>query len=329
MKTNERSAFTLVELLVVIAIIGVLVALLLPAVQAARESARRNQCTNNLKQWTLAIHNHLDAKKKLPASTAGKSSSVTHHGWPPQLWPYMESNTLFEVWDYSVPFWQIPNAFPTGTAGQENCPAARHISEYSCPSDRGRGFYTYDYYRVRGNYVANWGSTPFRWVKADLGLLLPKGRAPFGLVDNLDLDKPRYSRAREFTDGMSKTILMSEVLLHPKDESADGRGDILSGGSDALFMTVDTPNSSAKDGQQTPFCEEIVPDAPCYNVPTKTSGGIKYWMTYTGARSRHPGGVLASFADGSVHFINDAVPLAIWQALSTLDGGEQVDESKY
>jgi prepilin-type N-terminal cleavage/methylation domain-containing protein/prepilin-type processing-associated H-X9-DG protein len=329
MKLHERSAFTLVELLVVIAIIGVLVALLLPAVQAARESARRAKCLNNLKQWTLAIHNHVDAKKKFPRAAAGTVSSKTHHGWVPELWPYLESETMHERYDYSVPFYSPPNGYhkddPVTDQVRKGTVIAAHISQYSCPSDRGPAFYTGDWYRVRGNYVANWGPYPFRWLKSDLGLLVPKGRGPFGLLDYIDINKPHLSKTKEFTDGMSKTLVMSEVIMHPIDVDLDGRGDILSGGSDALFMTVYTPNSDAADGQTTPYCNSIRPDVPCSNVPRLTSPTRV--LSFTSARSRHPGGVVVSYADGSASFMNDLVDLITWQALSTMDGNEQISQT--
>src|SRR5687767_3451124 len=92
---RQRRGFTLVELLVVIAIIGILIALLLPAVQAARESARRAQCTNNLKQIGLGVHNHEDAKGKLPAAF----SAATGLSWHVNILPYIEQGARFEMFD--------------------------------------------------------------------------------------------------------------------------------------------------------------------------------------------------------------------------------------
>jgi prepilin-type N-terminal cleavage/methylation domain-containing protein/prepilin-type processing-associated H-X9-DG protein len=321
MRKYRIRGFTLVELLVVIAIIGVLVALLLPAVQAARESARRAKCLNHIKQWTLAMHNHLDAKKCFPASSIGTNGGGDQQGWPPQLWPYLEDREMFDRYDFKTAFYRPPNALVVGTPGQEKCISALHIPAYSCPSDRGQAFYLYDYYRVRGNYVLNWGPYEHK-PPAGLGFP-PKAKAPFGYLDFLDEYKPRYSRAKEFTDGMSKTMVMSEVIMHPRDASVDGRGDILSGGADALFMTTGTPNSGS-DGQWSWYCE-TVPDVPCVTI----SGVSSRRPVYTFARSRHPGGVIVSFADGSATFITDFISLNTWKAISTMNGGEQLSDNSF
>jgi prepilin-type N-terminal cleavage/methylation domain-containing protein len=120
----KRSGFTLVELLVVIAIIGVLVSLLLPAVQAARESARRTQCANNLKQIGLAIHTYHDAKKKLPSSVRPYASFTIRAGAFVQLLPYIERGDLFDQYDVSVT-WSHPNNLPVSSA---------RVATYECPS---------------------------------------------------------------------------------------------------------------------------------------------------------------------------------------------------
>src|SRR5689334_21779051 len=112
-----RKGFTLVELLVVIAIIGILVALLLPAVQAAREAARRTQCTNNLKQWTLGMQNHHSTFNKFNCAgyvrhVPGSNPDTTvRQSWPPQLWPYMEETALASQWNVNQNFYSPPNAY--------------------------------------------------------------------------------------------------------------------------------------------------------------------------------------------------------------------------
>jgi prepilin-type processing-associated H-X9-DG protein len=197
-------------------------------------------------------------------------------------------------------------------------PDAQPIPAYYCPSDRGISFYTYDYYRIRGNYVLCWGPNPAQVAPQNRP---PKYHGPFGYTDSYSADKPRYSRSKDFLDGMSNTMVMSEVLIHPRDASADGRGDILSDG-DSSYMSINTPNSSAFDGQYTPYCEEVLPDFPCKPGVPKNSDGTR--STFASARSRHSGGVNVAMGDGSVKFTSDSISFAVWQALSTIDGGETV-----
>jgi prepilin-type N-terminal cleavage/methylation domain-containing protein len=324
MHQKGSRGFTLVELLVVIAIIGVLVALLLPAVQAAREAARRAKCINNLKQWTLAMHNYLDANRTFPR--AGYSStgndSGNRQGWPPGFWPYLEEKNLFEKYNHDVSYAKPPNALTITDPNRFNAPSAMHIPAYSCPSDRGPAYYSWNSgpsapFVVRGNYVLNWGPFAFQ---PPAGLdFPPKAYAPFGFTDFLSRKLPRYSRAKHFTDGLSKTLVMSEVIMHPKDESADGRGDINNDVGDGIFNTIETPNSTVPDAQWGTYCENV-PDVPCQGA----GGTSTRRAAFTSARSRHPGGVLVSFADGSADFVTNEITLNLWKALSTLNGGEQI-----
>ena len=106
-KSHARFAFTLVELLVVIAIIGVLVALLLPAVQSARESSRRMQCTNQVKQWVLAMHNYNDTNLVMPYGPR-EIPATRRHSWVPAIWPFIEQQGLYNEYNFNVGFYLPP-----------------------------------------------------------------------------------------------------------------------------------------------------------------------------------------------------------------------------
>jgi len=120
--SSKRRAFTLVELLVVIAIIGILIALLLPAVQAAREAARRSQCTNNLKQYGLGFHNYHDTMKALPMA----ATNSPRHTFQVALWPYMEQSALYSAYDQRQPFYVSPNTITSTLNG----PVGKSIAYY-------------------------------------------------------------------------------------------------------------------------------------------------------------------------------------------------------
>ena len=120
-RSRTRAAFTLIELLVVIAIIGVLVALLLPAVQQSREAARRAQCSNNLKQIGLGIHNFEDAQQTLPSSRLGPQ----HATWFVQILPYIEQNNLYNAWNLASTYYMQQTTVRTTQVGAFYCPSRR------------------------------------------------------------------------------------------------------------------------------------------------------------------------------------------------------------
>jgi prepilin-type N-terminal cleavage/methylation domain-containing protein len=322
---NKRRAFTLVELLVVIAIIGILVALLLPAVQAAREAARRTKCVNQLKQWATAMQMHHDAKKRLPPGgySSDNTDKGSRHGWVPYLWPYVEESNLAAKYDYNVCYAFPPNGYlltDPNSAARDAAPSNQPIALYYCPSDRGNGLYRYVYATIRGNYFANWGPMVFQPDPVD-PVVTKKLRAPFGFKDYASRDKPLRSKFADFTDGTSNTLLLSEEIMHPNDEAADGRGDMLNDVGDETFSTLYTPNTSIPDAQWGGWCEST------WQTPCITAGGSgNQRHTYSSARSFHPGGVNAASADAHVTFVNNDVSLAYWQAISTMNGQEVVSE---
>lgn len=292
--STRRSGFTLIELLVVITIIAVLVALLLPAVQAVRTAAAQTQCGNNLKQWGLAMVNYEATHRTFPYGN--RAPGGPRISYPPRLWPYIEQQPLHDEYDFKLPFHRT-----RGNEGNE--PQVRvQLPLYFCPLDRqGKWQPPADgHRRSRGNYVLNWGNGTFYQDDPDYK------PSPFGRF--------RRSRPADFRDGLSNTMLMSEVLQAAENGHFDFRGDILNDDIGcAQYMTLATPNS----GVDRIICVDKSNPAPCLSSGYAT-------RTSVAARSHHPGGVNVLFGDGSVHFVANTVSLDVWQALGTMDGGEVV-----
>jgi prepilin-type N-terminal cleavage/methylation domain-containing protein/prepilin-type processing-associated H-X9-DG protein len=314
-----RAAFTLVELLVVVAIIGVLVALLLPAVQSARESARRMQCSNHIKQWTLGFHNYHDTNQSLPAA----AKNNLRHVWVYSMWPYVEQPALYELYDQKQHFYLPPNTFGGGDANLkyqnlDNGPTGRRIKIYYCPSDRFGSYLNStgdNYVRAKGNYQLNFGSIMHPHPNAAANP--PQAWGPFGYRDFNASNTPRYTRIGEIVDGTSNTLLMSEMIM-PRDDANDHRGDFLNDDfACTYFATILTPNSTAPDVMVAARCPSPAPPGmPCV-------GGAN---RHKAARSRHTGGVNVSFCDGSVRYISNNIALATWQALGSMNGGDSLGD---
>lgn len=313
-KRASRSAthgFTLVELLVVIAIIGILIALLLPAVQAAREASRRTHCINNIKQWTLSFQNYHDARKLYPAGARNNPRQT----WVMFIWPYIEQAGLDDANDVAQHFYLPPGTI--GNTMEGLC--GQYVAGYYCPSERTGADQdspaTY-YQRRRGNYVINWGNVMYDTAPS-ASAMAPFAHLPqAGNPALADRSKPDKVSMASILDGTSNTMLMSEYLRPTSRDDNDWRGDIHNDDGVFKFMTITTPNSSAFDvvnwaisnGDKT--------------MPVSTAGS-----QYNAARSRHPGGVIVGMCDGSAHFVLNTVSLKTWQALGSRNGGEALDAS--
>lgn len=325
-KTKKYGGFTLVELLVVIAIIGILIGLLLPAVQAAREAARRMQCTNNVKQFSLAMQTYADSNNsRLPFVATYPTNGWKDFGgiacerstWVPRIWPYIEQAPLYQQYDFRVGFYAEPNCAYNNPSAQR--PVNTPVEYYYCPSDRPGGLWRADpYSQVRGNYVANMGNDWF-WNSTKPNMPYKNDGwqgAPF--VFNMTIP------LQDMVDGTSNTMLISEVI-QAADTAFDFHGQLFNDeGPGPSFMTVTGPNSSTPDscycytgasGSSLNTNDRFI---PCTGTPL--SGDERY----EAARSKHPGGVNVGLADGSVRFVSDTVDLAVWRAAGTTRGGESL-----
>jgi prepilin-type N-terminal cleavage/methylation domain-containing protein len=316
--------FTLVELLVVIAIIGTLVGLLLPAVQAAREAARRSSCTNRMKQWALAMHNHHEAKRALPYGSSrsnppGKeaamgvdASATPRRTFVVSLWPYLDQQTnLFDRFNFAAGF--MNNTTPGVTGGPNNDWLSwRTVDVYYCPSDRPNAVSNGGGARI--NYAVNWGTTVM-----SSGSNRP---APFGWLSGTNWTDfvPYRSSVKDITDGASKTLLMAELVFPSSDTpDNDSRGQVMNDIGTPGFMTAATPNSGSDTLASCPGATAFL---PCQVVGSSSLRGTISVVS----RSKHLDGVNASLCDGSVRFIGNTINIGVWQALSTMAQGDTVGD---
>jgi prepilin-type N-terminal cleavage/methylation domain-containing protein len=308
----RKQGFTLVELLVVIAIIGILIALLLPAVQAAREAARRSSCSNNLKQLALAMHNYHDSYKSLPIG----AFSCCWGTWKVAVLPYIEQEALSEMYaDGPKCTDVIPNRY--GHAVNLPVTTAEGIAPFYCSSD----FPNSPIGDIQShNYVINFGNTNYAQGNLRIGSpgdlsYVDFGQAPFRRVtSNCIGGKDQVSRNFSYMlDGLSNTLMISEVII---GQGRDLRG--FSWWSDACeFTTYLGPNSPEPDRiYSSYYCNPVNPNPPC--IQSDSLG------TMFAARSRHPGGVQAALCDGSTQFYSETIDLRVWRALSTAQGGESI-----
>lgn len=330
MPRRLRRAFTLVELLVVIAIIGVLVALLLPAVQAARESARRLQCTNNLKQLTLAIINYETQMGVYPAAGIVANPSDLRSGkqfsWIVLLLPMLEQQNLANQFDFKVDVFS-----------QSNNPQATHLAMLQCPSDNARGLFLNDSDLTKGkkfakgNYAAY--CSPFH---TDLMHVYPGA-----------LVAHQGQCVADIRDGTTNTVVVSEVRVRANDQDQRGAWALPWTGSTLLAFDVhhdgvdgagykvhpaslgqtQPPNNQGPNIDMLYKCTDLA-GAQLARMPCNNFGGGSFAYLSAAPRSNHPGGVHMSLLDGSVRFVGNAVDETTMAYMISINDGHVVQTNK-
>jgi prepilin-type N-terminal cleavage/methylation domain-containing protein/prepilin-type processing-associated H-X9-DG protein len=344
---SRRRGFTLIELLVVIAIIGVLVALLLPAVQKVREAAKRGQCQNNLKQLGLALHNYHDSQGCFPP---GMVSSVTNISDAEAsgftfLLPFLEQDTTYKIYHFENPWWDTSNFQAVGT----------QVKTFFCPSNRDGGLLDL------APYAELW-STDLPPVAAGLDYAFCKGanaalthawttipaevRGVFAVHQSADLDPG--VRISDITDGTSSTFAMGDAaagtpyylvrdLRHPSQPATDlsgqtivleqswsaaGIGDVQHPWYGSVFA-VTAQYGLAPNPRDEPMNRRPATPTLCSGIGRGNNAkGVDF---VGGFRSLHPGGCNFLFCDGGVRFLAETVPADLYRALSTYAGGEVAD----
>jgi prepilin-type N-terminal cleavage/methylation domain-containing protein/prepilin-type processing-associated H-X9-DG protein len=346
----KRTAFTLIELLVVLAIIGLLIGLLLPAVQKVREAANRLVCRNNLKQIGLALHNYHDANDSFPPGyTIGGSDNLELGGYCGfvQLLPFLEQQALFARYDLAGKWYDPPNATVVGT----------ELKVFYCPSNRARGVINFGFLvPIAGRPLPNPAATDYLLSKGanaamcEVTQLPPAGRGAF--------DVNTHTRLTDITDGTSTTFAAGEGAggnprfrmrrYWPDTTEATSRlfpgqspyidqswsaGPAATTALHSLGLMGGGPLgvTAVRGGQADPFDEPMnrplaLPGFDCNQGCVNAGTAPDTYDTMAGFRSLHPGGCHFLFCDGSVRFVRETIAADTYRALSTIAGGEVAGE---
>jgi prepilin-type N-terminal cleavage/methylation domain-containing protein/prepilin-type processing-associated H-X9-DG protein len=342
-KRIESRGFTLIELLVVIAVIAVMIALLLPAMHAAREAARRIQCTNNLKQLGLGLHNYESVAGALPPAMcmSGSGSNVTwRNGWSVhgRVLPFMEQGAAFNAINFTLRY-SVPENVTVSSLV---------VASFLCPSEPSQ--------ESKATATGRYGVNNYGWNMGDWyvwgGFAGLPNRAPFQVNQS--------RRFAEFTDGLSNTLVAGEVKAYQPNLGNCGGGSGLANISNPAAVPLPSadPYSVAPeynagctlsttghtewvDGavNETGFTTAWTPNRRIVRIGgdpgqdldligrRENIGGPTFAAVT--ARSHHPGGINALFGDGSVRFLKESVNGHAWRALGTLRGGEVVGADAY
>ncbi len=324
--SDPARAFTLVELLVVIAIIGVLIALLLPAVQAAREAARRTQCNNHLKQIGLAMHNFHSARKGIPPCTL---TGCGHTTWHTIILPYAEGGSIYALFDIEktiyaqsspdviknqVPFYYCPSSRPPGLSMNEPNGAVGAMTDYAINVGSDSGDWWDPQYASGITRTAH--RDPGKGVLIDPsdGTVKTSCGIPY-LFKNWKC--PR--KFKDVSDGLSKTLMVGEKQIDRKKETDQHYGDGTFYNADAYTTVVRL--AGCAPGSNNCFTLASSPDDP---VAPAFWGTGPFW--YGGVfGSRHPGGTCGFvFADGSVQRLQPTIDIKALSYLAQIQDGNSI-----
>jgi prepilin-type N-terminal cleavage/methylation domain-containing protein len=309
-RRNDLSGFTLVEILVVVAIIAILITLMLPAIQATRESARKSQCANNLKQIGLGMHAYLDNHKAFPPGYTSKvkadhDDAGPGWSWGARIMPFLEESPLHDQIDYNAALW----------GSESKAVRMTSVALFACPSDEmferiinipSKSSTLIICQMAAGNYVASAGT-----IRPTCKLCRDAFDGVFG--------RNRAIKPKELQDGLSKTLAIGERASHWSRPTIWGV----------------TPNSKVIDNQKP----GLYAAGPAYVLGTtfnegfniETSEDMDHGTMGTFAESfgsRHPGGAFFLFCDAGVRFVYDDADPAIMNALSTRDGRPHSGEER-
>ncbi|MBC8352392.1 MAG: DUF1559 domain-containing protein [Planctomycetes bacterium] len=344
---SVRMAFTLVELLVVIAIIGILVALLLPAVQAAREAARRMQCSNNLKQYGLALHNYHDTYKQFPQGNAGFAANNNwgrhENGWQFAVMPFIEQQPFYDyVSERAINGSQAERQVHWQTMPDGRWSRALTFAHARCPSDDSE---------IHRDGDANWGSfvssytgslgsqripSPVAscntWLTPDVHYENPQGAADHGndygnrsISGMFGRIMAKGTSIAEVKDGTANVIFVGEMMSKCHDHVSggflgyNGMGNAHAG----TQVPLNTMTTCARD-QQDCTDRHWEGNSGGGGVATCACFAKNNWNYSWGFRSAHPGGSQFVFVDGSTHFLPETIDYVTYQKLGGRTDGRPV-----